>query len=216
MKKTERKPEPQQPKSGRGCFVGVPTLLLGCSVIAFCERIFQMEVGSLFFACLALIFAFCSVRGFFGAPNAVPRDPKRSAAENNRLIEEERMERYALSGCGCIVFFVLLALAVCICCGEREMRRIRAEQEIEQKRLRVEREMREAGQKRRRADARALNRERARHEQGVGASERFSPDNAGEDGDPYDDPDFDDLFPGEEYDEEFVDRDMGDPELYDE
>ena len=34
--------------------------------------------------------------------------------------------------------------------------------------------------------------------------------------DPYDAPDFDDLFPGEEYDEEFVDRSIGDPELYDE
>lgn len=34
--------------------------------------------------------------------------------------------------------------------------------------------------------------------------------------DPYDDPDFDDLIPGEEYDEEFVDRSQGDPELYDE
>ena len=32
--------------------------------------------------------------------------------------------------------------------------------------------------------------------------------------DPYDDPDFDDLFPGDEYDEEFVDRSKGDPELY--
>ena len=32
--------------------------------------------------------------------------------------------------------------------------------------------------------------------------------------DPYDDPDFDDLVPGEEYDEEFVDRSEGDPELY--
>jgi hypothetical protein len=36
----------------------------------------------------------------------------------------------------------------------------------------------------------------------------------GEDNDPYDDPDFDDLVPGEEYDEEFVDRSKGDPELY--
>lgn len=35
-----------------------------------------------------------------------------------------------------------------------------------------------------------------------------------EDGDLYDDPDFDDLIPGDEYDEEFVDRDQGDPELY--
>ena len=35
-----------------------------------------------------------------------------------------------------------------------------------------------------------------------------------EDIDPYEDPDFDDLFPGEEYDEEFVDRSKGDPELY--
>ena len=33
--------------------------------------------------------------------------------------------------------------------------------------------------------------------------------------DPYDNPDFDDLFPGEEYDEEFIDS-QGDPELYDE
>lgn len=32
--------------------------------------------------------------------------------------------------------------------------------------------------------------------------------------DPYDDPDFDDLIPGEEYDEEFIDRSQGDPELY--
>ena len=32
--------------------------------------------------------------------------------------------------------------------------------------------------------------------------------------DPYDDPDFDDLIPGEEYDEEFVDRSQGAPELY--
>ena len=32
--------------------------------------------------------------------------------------------------------------------------------------------------------------------------------------DPYEDPDFDDLFPGEEYDEEFIDRSTGDPELY--
>lgn len=36
------------------------------------------------------------------------------------------------------------------------------------------------------------------------------------DGDPYDNPDFDDLIPGEEYDEEFVDRSEGDRELYDE
>lgn len=35
------------------------------------------------------------------------------------------------------------------------------------------------------------------------------------DEDPYDNPDFDDLFPGEEYDEEFLDS-KGDPELYDE
>ena len=35
------------------------------------------------------------------------------------------------------------------------------------------------------------------------------------DDDPYDNPDFDDLIPGEEYDEEFVDRSEGDPELYD-
>lgn len=35
-----------------------------------------------------------------------------------------------------------------------------------------------------------------------------------DDRDPYDDPDFDDLIPGEEYDEEFVDRSQGDPELY--
>lgn len=33
--------------------------------------------------------------------------------------------------------------------------------------------------------------------------------------DPYEDPDFDDLIPGEEYDEEFIDRSQGDPELYD-
>ena len=32
--------------------------------------------------------------------------------------------------------------------------------------------------------------------------------------DPYDNPDFDDLIPGEEYDEEFVDRSQGDLELY--
>ena len=35
-----------------------------------------------------------------------------------------------------------------------------------------------------------------------------------DDRDPYDDPDFDDLIPGEEYEEEFVDRSQGDPELY--
>ena len=34
------------------------------------------------------------------------------------------------------------------------------------------------------------------------------------DNDLYDNPDFDDLIPGDEYDEEFVDRDEGDPELY--
>lgn len=44
----------------------------------------------------------------------------------------------------------------------------------------------------------------------------FTPEDDEEtDGDPYDNPDFDDLIPGEEYDEEFVDRDEGDPELYD-
>ena len=32
--------------------------------------------------------------------------------------------------------------------------------------------------------------------------------------DPYDDPYFDDLIPGDEYDEEFIDRSTGDPELY--
>lgn len=37
-----------------------------------------------------------------------------------------------------------------------------------------------------------------------------------DDRDYYDDPDFDDLIPGEEYDEEFVDRSEGDPELYEE
>ncbi|WP_279113056.1 hypothetical protein [Hoylesella timonensis] len=35
------------------------------------------------------------------------------------------------------------------------------------------------------------------------------------DSDSYDNPDFDDLIPGEEYDEEFVDRSEGDRELYD-
>ena len=49
------------------------------------------------------------------------------------------------------------------------------------------------------------------------ASGSFTPTNDEEtDGDPYDNPDFDDLFPGEEYDEEFVDRSEGDRELYDE
>ena len=44
----------------------------------------------------------------------------------------------------------------------------------------------------------------------------FTPaDDEETDGDPYDNPNFDDLVPGEEYDEEFVDRDEGDPELYD-
>ena len=42
----------------------------------------------------------------------------------------------------------------------------------------------------------------------------FIVDDAKEYRDPYDDPDFDDLIPGEEYDEEFVDRSQGDPELY--
>lgn len=36
----------------------------------------------------------------------------------------------------------------------------------------------------------------------------------GADKDLYDDPNFDDLIPGEEYDEEFVDGSEGDPELY--
>jgi hypothetical protein len=35
-----------------------------------------------------------------------------------------------------------------------------------------------------------------------------------DDKDSSDNPDFDDLIPGEEYDEEFVDRSKGDPELY--
>ena len=35
-----------------------------------------------------------------------------------------------------------------------------------------------------------------------------------DDCDYYDNPNFDDLIPGEEYDEEFVDRSEGDPELY--
>lgn len=35
-------------------------------------------------------------------------------------------------------------------------------------------------------------------------------------GDPYDNPDFDDLIPGEEYDEDFIDHSSGDHELYDE
>ena len=35
-----------------------------------------------------------------------------------------------------------------------------------------------------------------------------------DDKDSYDNPDFDDLIPGEEYDEEFVDRSKGAPELY--
>lgn len=41
-------------------------------------------------------------------------------------------------------------------------------------------------------------------------------DDASDDDDPLENPDFDDLIPGDEYDEEFVDRSMGDPELYDE
>lgn len=39
--------------------------------------------------------------------------------------------------------------------------------------------------------------------------------NENADSDPYDNPDFDDLIPGEEYDEEFVDRSKVDHELYD-
>lgn len=41
-------------------------------------------------------------------------------------------------------------------------------------------------------------------------------DDASDDDDPLENPDFDDLIPGDEYDEEFIDRSMGDPELYDE
>ena len=37
-----------------------------------------------------------------------------------------------------------------------------------------------------------------------------------DDDDLLENPDFDDLIPGDEYDEEFVDRSTGDPELYDE
>ena len=47
------------------------------------------------------------------------------------------------------------------------------------------------------------------------ATSTFTPaDDEETDGDPYDNPNFDDLIPGEEYDEEFVDRDEGDLVLY--
>ena len=44
--------------------------------------------------------------------------------------------------------------------------------------------------------------------------QRYMVRDHGEETDPYDNPDFDDVVPGEEYDEEFVDRSVGDPELY--
>ena len=43
-----------------------------------------------------------------------------------------------------------------------------------------------------------------------------SGDDENDDDDLLENPDFDDLIPGDEYDEEFVDRSTGDPELYDE
>ena len=43
-----------------------------------------------------------------------------------------------------------------------------------------------------------------------------SGDDENDDNDLLENPDFDDLIPGDEYDEEFVDRSTGDPELYDE
>lgn len=55
------------------------------------------------------------------------------------------------------------------------------------------------------------------HQKTKTATSIFTPEEDEEtDGDLYENPDFDDLFPGEEYDEEFVDRSKGDPELYDE
>ena len=47
-----------------------------------------------------------------------------------------------------------------------------------------------------------------------GSQQKYKIRDSGEGKDPYEDPDFDDLVPGEEYDEEFVDRSEGDPELY--
>jgi hypothetical protein len=48
----------------------------------------------------------------------------------------------------------------------------------------------------------------------VNCHRKFVGKKVGEDNDPYDDPNFDDLVPDEEYDEEFIDRSTGDPELY--
>lgn len=111
-------------------------------------------------------------------------------------MNKEKTEKKTAVGCLLMVALFFFVLAVYQCNDERQERRAR--QELKQ------------------SHTESFIADTTAHTKRTASGSFASTDDEETDGDPYDNPDFDDLFPGEEYDEEFVDRSEGDRELYDE
>lgn len=111
-------------------------------------------------------------------------------------MNKENTEKKTAAGCLLIVALFFFVLAVYQCSEEKQARRVRQE-------------IKHSVPASFRADT------IMRRSRGVTDTSNLAT-GEDDDGDPYDNPDFDDIIPGEEYDEEFVDRSEGDHELYDE
>ena len=109
-------------------------------------------------------------------------------------MKKEESERKATVGCLVVAALFFLVLGISQCNEEQQ-----AEQKVKPS-----------------ATVPLMNTAPVRQKTKTTVSTLTSADDEETDGDLYDNPNFDDLIPGEEYDEEFVDRDEGDPELYDE
>ena len=109
-------------------------------------------------------------------------------------MKKEESEKKATVGCLVVAALFFFVLGVFQCNEERQ-----TEQKVKPS-----------------ATAPLMNTAPVRQKTKTTVSTLTSADDEETDGDLYDNPNFDDLIPGEEYDEEFVDRDEGDPELYDE
>lgn len=130
-------------------------------------------------------------------------------------MKNEESEKKAAAGCFVVMALFFLVLGV-YQCNEEQQPKQKVKSSVTIVPL-MSNEERQPEQKVKPSSSAPLTNTAPVRQKAKTTTSTFTPEDDEEtDGDPYDNPDFDDLIPGEEYDEEFVDRDEGDPELYDE
>ena len=169
-----------------GCLARI-ILLIVVEILttAICVKVFDMGEIPTYCANFAMICVVCAFAAYY--------DKEYNGITTKR--GGNKSEEKIASGCFVIVALFFLGIAVHFCSAERERQQVK--------------------QTIKRSSPTPLRTDTTHHKTKRSTNTFIPTDDEEAYEDLYDNPDFDDLIPGDEYDEEFVDRSEGDPELYD-